>query len=135
MGRVQEIISLVASSNHFFMKGYWKTARLIRSWIESILGKLPTVGKNSPALGWHSFLNEFTVDRMSKKLHRPEIRAYVVKPVYYNDSLEGWSALLKFFLNAEVRSVKDIIDADERHLSRSPRSGTSSIKRRWTTPY
>jgi len=135
MGRVQEIISLVASSNHFFMKGYWKTARLIRSWIESILGKLPTIGKNSPALGWHSFLNEFTVDRMSKKLHRPEIRAYVVKPVYYNDSLEGWSALLKFFLNAEVRSVKDIIDADERHLSRSPRSGTSSIKRRWTTPY
>lgn len=134
-GQATELISWVATSNLFYKKGYWVTASHMKDCVEAILGELPIVQENSPGLGWHSFQRGYSFHRWSKKLHRFEVRTYVASPVYKKDPLGGWSALLKFFLNAEYRDDKSDIVADGKHLSRSPRSGTSSIKRRWTTPY
>lgn len=131
---VKGIVSWVATRNLFFKRGYWKTAAHMRKHIESIMGTLPVVEENSPALGWTSFLKGFSFDRWNRKLHRFEVRAYVSSPTYKKDNLSGWSALLKFFLNAHFR-VEKTLACDSKHLSRSPRSGTSSIKRQWTTPY
>jgi len=134
-GDTSALISWIASSNLFYRRGYWNTAALLKRRVEEILGKLPIVLENSPGVGWHSFQKGYQIDRWSLKLHRYEVRTYVVSPVYQNDPLEGWSALLKYFLSAKKRPLNGIIKVDEKHLSRSPRSGTSSMKRRWTTPY
>lgn len=134
-GQAKEIISWIETSNLFYKRGYWKTADYMKCCVEAILGELPIIQENSPGLGWLSFQQGFSFHRWSKKLHRFEIRTYVASPVYKKDPLKGWSALLKFFLNAERRSLQDLQSVDKEHLSRSPRSGTSSIKRRWTTPY
>lgn len=133
-GQAKEIISLVATRNLLYRKGYWLTASLLKDWVESAVGhSLPVIKETSPGLGWYSFLEGFQFDRWNRKLHRYEVSTYVVSPVYKPDPLNGWSALLKFFLNARSRRYGDPVD--EMHLSRSPRSGTSSIKRRRTTPY
>jgi hypothetical protein len=134
-GDTSALISWIATSNLFYLRGYWKTAHYMKTIVEGFLGKLPVVQETSPGVGWISYQRGYQFDRWSKKLHRFEVSTYVVSPVYQRDPLESWSALLKFFLNAEKRSITDLLSADKKHLSRSPRSGTSSMKRRWTTPY
>jgi len=132
-GQVAEIASLIATSNLLYKKGYWLTASLFKDWIEELLGQLPVIKETSPGLGWHSYQNGFNYDTWNRVLHRFEINTYVLRPVYQNDPLDGWSALLKFFLSSALRPSFAAVDED--HLSRSPRSGTSSMKRRRTTPY
>lgn len=133
-GDVPQLLSWVATRNLLYKRGYWVTANYMRKRVEAILGVLPIIEDNSAALGWTSFLRRYSFDRWNRKLHRFEVHAYVACPVYKRDRLRGWSALLKFFLNAEQRTVVSL-SVDEKHLDRSPRSGTSCIKRRWTTPF
>jgi len=134
-GEATQIISWVETRNHFYKKGYWRTADYMKSVVESVVGILPTIRENSPGLGWISYLKEYSKDRWNKKLCRYEVRTYVASPVYRKDVLKGWSALLKCFLNMERRPSEGQQSVDSEHLKRSPRSGTVSIKRRWTTPY
>lgn len=134
-GMVSEIISWVETSNLFYLRGYWKTADFMKGIVESVVGSLPIIQETSPGLGWLTFQNRYQFDRWNKKLHRFEVRTYVPSPVYRKDPLEGWSALLKYFLQSHVTPHKMCRVIDEKHLSRSPRSGTSALRRRWTTPY
>jgi len=133
----ERIISWVETSNLFYKRGYWITANYMKKLVQKVVGKLPIILEDSPGLGWISFQRGYDVHRINKRLHRPEVKTYVPSPVYRNDPLGGWSALLKYFL-PKVKFLDfsgKPIPQDERHLERSPRSGTSSIKRRWTTPY
>lgn len=136
-GEAEKIISWVETCNLFYRRGYWVTADFMKKHIESVIGSLPIIQENSPGLGWVSFQRGYEFHRWSKRLHRFEIRTYVPSPVYRTDPLGGWSALLKYFLPKEkfIMSNGEPIPMDKKHLKRSPRSGTSSIKRRWTTPY
>lgn len=134
-GDKSALISWVATSNLFYKRGYWKTSSYMKDIVEAILGSLPVIQETSPGLGWISFQRGYHFHRWNRKLHRFEVQTWVPSTVYNDDPLGGWSALLKFFLQASRRSIFDILSCDEKHLSRSPRSGTSSMKRRWTTPY
>lgn len=134
MGEAERIISWVETSNLFYKRGYWKTAAHMKDCVEQVTGRLPVICENSPGLGWVSFQSKFSFDRWNRVLHRYEVHTYVPSPVYKKDKLDGYSALLKFFLRSEV-NVDNSLPIDNEHLARSPRSGTSSIKRRWTTPY
>jgi len=134
-GSAKEIISYVATSNLFYKRGYWKTAALLKLWVEQITGSLPVVKETSPGLGWFSYQRHISVERWNKKLHRFEVKTYVASPVYYEDRLDGYSALLKYFITSQRRSFSDLLTVDKKHLERSPRSGTVCIKRRRTTPY
>jgi len=131
---VSALLSLTEASNHFYKRGYWQTASYLKSQIEAVIGVLPIVKETSPGIGWHTYQKSFSFDRWSRKLHRYEVHTYVASPVYKNDRISGWPALMKFFLR-KARQVKSDDPIDEKHLIRSPRSGTSSMKRRWTTPY
>lgn len=131
----KEIISYVATSNLLYKRGYWKSAALLKDWVERIVGKLPIIRETSPGLGWISFQRHISVERWCTKLHRFEVTTYVPSPVYKQDRLEGYSALLKCFVMSQNRSFGDMLRADKEHLTRSPRSGTVCIKRRRTTPY
>jgi len=134
-GDVSALVSWVATSNLFYKRGYWNIANYMKNVVENILGSLPVIQEDSPGIGWVSFQNGFNFGRWSKKLHRFEVSTYIISPVYLKDPIGGWSALLKFFLNSMYRSPNEIHTVDKEHLSRSPRSGTFSMKRRWTTPY
>jgi len=135
-GSISGLLSWIATSNLFYLRGYWRTADLLKNRVESLKGTLPIVLKNSPGVGWLSFQRGHSVHRWNTKLHRPEVSTYVASTVYRKDALEGYSALLKCFLSLELAEDSSSASSfDSKHLTRSPRSGTSSMKRRWTVPY
>jgi hypothetical protein len=126
-----EIVSLVSFANLLYKEGYWQTAKEVRKEVESLLGPLPTVLDTSPVLGWHSFCNRmFTFHRINVHLQKPELMGYVVSVGKEMDNLDGYPALLKYFLK---RGQEPTYDAE--HLSKSVLSGRVDIKRRWSTPY
>jgi len=104
--QAKEIISWVATSNLFYKKGYWRTTAYMRKCIDALVGPLPYVSENSPALGYTSFLGYQSVERWNSNLHRFEIKALVPSPVYRTDELDGYSALSKS-LKALKRSIRD----------------------------
>jgi len=134
-GDVSGLLSWIATSNLFYKRGYWLTASYMKDIVEALLGKLPIIYENSPGIGWLSFQKYFSFERWNKKLCRYENYTYTISPSYKEDTIDGWSALLKFFLTAELRDDSSLGSVDEKHLSRSPRSGTSTLKRRWVPPY
>lgn len=125
---VGEIIASVSLRNQLYKLGMWKSAR----HLDNVLGRLipfPTVTEESPALGRHSFLG-YETQRMCPNLHRPLVKAMVVRAKSPANAVDGVSALLKWF---SIRGDQPI--ADENHLQRSGRPRAVSITPRWTTPY
>lgn len=126
-----EIISWVATSNLFYLKGYWRTTLFMRKRIDRLVGPLPYVSEKSSALGYISFLGYESTERWNSNLHRFEIKALVPSPVYRTDKLEGYSALSKS-LRALERSERDVPESrDALHLERFALHGAVVLKRRW----
>jgi len=127
-----EIISIVASANSFYRKGYWKTARFLFERIERLVGTLPLVASDSPAVGRNTYLQWRSVQRWNRSLQRYEILALTVEPVNRTDLLDGYAALGKSLL-----SLKRQVNLDDRrdplHLERSARHGVAALKRRWVS--
>lgn len=125
-----DLISWTSTANLFYLKGYWRTASLMRNCIERILGPLPYVSEDSSALGHISYLGLRSFERWNKKLQRLEIRGWVPSPVYRTDKLEGYAALSKSLLGLMDR--KDPWDpTDSSSLERSALHGAVTLKRRW----
>jgi len=139
----RELISHTSTANQFYLKGYWRVARHMFGIIESILGPLPYVRRDSPGLGRFSFRGYLEYSRYSKASNknanhysRPEIRLYVPSPVYYPDELEGDGALVKCLLSPyKPIDLMKIDGKDQQHLSRSARYGTVTLKRRWVSAF
>jgi len=126
-----EIMSFVSFANKLYNNGYWQTAKEVRKWIEAILGPLPTVLDTSPVLGWQSFCNSrFTFHRINMNLQRPELMGYVVSVGKDQDNLDGYPALLKYFLKRGEEPTFDV-----EHLTKSVLSARVNIKRRWSPAY
>lgn len=128
------VLSRVAASNNFYLRGYWVTASWLKNQVERYISfTFPLVQSTSPGVGWLNFQGGISCQRWNLKLHRYEVRTVVAVPVYKKDHLDGWAALEKYFLTSLHRRTTDTVD--EMHLQRSARYGTVSMKRRWTTPY
>lgn len=128
------IVSWIATSNLFHEAGLWQTAHYMKNVVESLLGSLPVVHATSPGLGWYSFLGPKPTGRMCKYLHKPLVRTFIVRPKKVKDPLNGYPALLKYFLqrrNQEIDAVLRPLSADKEHLLTSARCGTVSRKRQW----
>lgn len=92
------IESIVAASNQLWLKGYYMASTVLKDEVEERLGhSLPLVPTRSEAIGWHTRQDVSTFTRVSRTLHRPELRALVLAPVKRRDKLDGYAALLKFF--------------------------------------
>nr|URG16509.1 MAG: RNA dependent RNA polymerase [Leviviridae sp.] len=129
-----DLLSWIATSNLFHKRGYWLTAKFLSDFVEKQVGfQLPLVQEDSPGQGWTNFQNAYSIQRWNKKLHRFEVRTLVATPSYREDILDGYPALMKFFLTSLHRDATDKVD--EEHLRRSPLHGAVSTKRRWTTPH
>lgn len=125
---VKEILSWISTSNQFYKAGYWHTSTYLKEYVERIYGRLlPIVLETSPSLGFVTYTGAFTVHRTNKHLHRPEVLGYVVCPVYRRDPVTGYNAMVKWTI--------DRCESVGLDYTKSSRSGTVRIQRRWTTPY
>jgi hypothetical protein len=126
---VSELVSYVSLANQLYRTGWWETAKRVQQLVESILGSLPVVQDTSPCLGWVSVSNAYSVQRWNDTLHRFEVRGYTVKSQEQSDPLSGSGALMKYHLK---RGEPPIFG---RHLERTVRPGSVSIKYRWVLPH
>jgi hypothetical protein len=125
-----EIVSLISFANQAYKAGYWQTAKETRKVVESMMGSLPNVLDTSPVLGWRSALGYYSFDRIDMNLQRPQLKGYVVSINKDEDPIDGFPALLKYFLK---RGNEPVFDED--HLTKSVLSGRVNITRRWSYPY
>lgn len=124
------LLSWSKASNAFYKRGYWSTASHLISKCETHLGSLPIVGPDCAGLGKVSFQPLVSSERWNVDLQIHEVRTWTAVPVYQNDKLDGYGALLKCLL---TNGSKDPSDA--KHLERSVRHGAVALKRRWVRPY
>ena len=122
----EEIISMVSLRNQLFQAGFDATVEWLDSRLERLLGRFPWVHPDSPALGRWAHDGRVTVDRVSKTLHRPMVKAYVAVSVLPVNPLDGHGALMKYFLKRG-----DLPVADREHLLRSGRPLAVDIRQRW----
>jgi hypothetical protein len=147
--QASELISWIATANAFYQKGFWRTATLMFSKCERILGELPYVTPESPALGRISFLGYRSASGWSVDLQGLRVKAWVPAPVYRSDKVDGYSALCKSLRQLEKSENSNLPDdellwgalrkwdsdipppRDKHHLERSARRGAVTLKRRW----
>lgn len=125
---VSEMISLVSLRNQFYFAGLWETVK----YLDNLLGRIanfPVVLATSPVLGRHSFLG-YQTQRICRHLHAPLVRGYVVTPKPRPSKLDGYGALLKFFLLRGLDPIKD-----KNHLEHCGRPESVNIKLRWASPF
>lgn len=120
----QEIQSWASLCNHLWKRGYWRASEYCRKVVESALKqKLPLTSSTSPGLGLHSFIERATVSGWNKHLHEFTTRAPVVRQTPRPSTIDGYGALMKFFLK---RSDEPIFSA--KHLMYAGRPISARIK-------
>jgi len=148
----ERLISWAATANSFYMKGYWRTATFMFNQLERLLGNIPYVAWNSPAVGRKSYLGYCSAERWNRRLQRLEVKAWIPSPVYQKDRLSDYGALSKCLASSVVPNERpDQADArqgwtyveidkflsdtypsiDVHHLERSARHGAVTLKHRW----
>lgn len=126
---VEEIISTVSLRNLFYEHGMWETARFLDKWMERLI-PFPTVLKTSPALGRHSYWSFDSTQFECPNLQRPLVKAFVVTGDPPPSKVEGYQALLKYFLKRGEDPFED-----EKHLERAGRPKRVNIKLGKVPPY
>jgi hypothetical protein len=117
--------SLVSTSNQLWLKGLYEPAIILQEHVEKKVGRpLPLVGKESGALGWHSRVDACHAQRWDDKLQRLVLRAPVLVTETFRDHLDGYPALLKFFLTP-------LIQRGKRHLKQSEKRYSVRLKWKW----
>jgi len=122
-----EIQATVALRNHLWKAGFSKAVSWLDDGLSTVLKYYPFVGPESPALGRHSYDN-LTVDRHCASLQRPLVKAHVVKSILPLNEVDGYPALMKWFLKRS-----DLPFATRDHLLRSGRPVSVDIKTRYVS--
>lgn len=147
--QARELISWVETANFFYVKGYVNTSLYMFNIVERILGELPVVHENSPALG-RILQAPLSTGKWNKALQRSEVRAWTAEPIRRTDRIGGYGALMKCLLiqRQQPETVNYITDTPRRtegvstpltrervqvsdHLKRSALHGAVTLKRRW----
>ena len=124
---VSRIVSLVALSNQLYKKGYFNTCKGIEEHLARLRLRIPYVTETSACVGYIRDDKAPTVHRYNDKLHRPEVKGYVVVVREKSDLIDGHPALMKWFLKG--------LNPDKRHYEHSADSGRLAIKDRWCSVY
>ena len=105
---VSECLSWVASGNQFYRNGYWLTFNLIKTMIEQVTGALPHVQPTCAGMGWdHPVRVPHSMHRFNKSIQCSQVWTWVPKVVYQKDRLNGYDALLKYFVNASDKELHE----------------------------
>lgn len=124
-----EFVSLVSLRNQFYKAGYWGVTKFLDMEIRSLVLHFPNVEETSSVLGRHSFLG-FDSEKESVELQIPLVKGYVVRAPLPSSHLDGYAALLKYFLKRGVEPYPDV-----KHLERYGRPQSVHTKLRWACPY
>jgi len=120
-----EIISTVSLRNQLSDQGFDRSVQFLDSLLEKVI-PFPYVGRESPILGRWSPSGLHQVDRWDPEMQRPLVKGVVVSSKLPDNSLDGWPALMKWFLKRG-----DLPFADRNHLQYSGRPVSVDIKTRW----
>jgi len=123
-GPVDDVQSTVSLRNLFYERGLWSVA----AWLDDRLKRIapfPAIGKTSPILGRFTYLPIVNY-RLDRNLHCPIAFGMVVKAPKPKMPLDGYGALMKFFLK---RGLDPIFSKD--HLLRDGRPRSAAITLRW----
>jgi hypothetical protein len=122
---VEGYVSAVALANQLYEKSYMTSSDYLREHLQSIFTTLgvPIVDRPSSYVALVRHDMPVTKQRWCDKLHRSQVMAYVVVPKRKDDQIDGYPALMKWFLTSR-REVKN-------DYQRSVVRGDLSIKRRW----
>jgi len=129
------LISTVSFRNQCYKSGYWRVVEALDDFLSSLLtsskGQLlyPVVAESSAVLGRHSFLG-YETQSYDPRLHSPLVTGYVVQAEIPPSNLDGYGALLKFFLKRGDDPFQD-----REHLVRSGRPMAVSTKPRRARPF
>lgn len=122
---VKAIANLVAVSNQLWFRGLYSAATLLQDEVEGLLGRsLPIAPVESGSLSWATRLGHVTRQKWCKHTHQFLYKGPVVLSQTVKDPLDGWPALLKFFLTPLIERSKD-------HLKRSTKRFNTRIVWRW----
>jgi len=115
--------------NQLYLAGFSESVDWLDSRLLSLLGgRYPFVGPDSSAIGRVTH-GHVSVDRVCGDTQRPLVRAYVVTSKLPRSNLEGYGALMKFFLKRG-----DLPIADREHYQFAGRPVSVDIKTRWVSP-
>jgi hypothetical protein len=133
-GDSRELISTVSLRNQLYNSGYWRTVRELDDFLEGILtvsGRVlyPVVSRSSSVLGRHSFLG-YETESYCSRLHHPLVTGFVVQAEPPRNEVDGYGALLKFFLKRGDDPFQD-----REHLAMSGRPMAVSTKPRRARPF
>jgi hypothetical protein len=142
-----EVLSWIDLGNQLYLNGYWKTATIVRSLVEDILGSLPVISTTSAAIGWvtvtdmGSYPQLFCKTRVNKNTFHREAKVLAIVNQYnYDDYIDSYPALLKTLLAMESKTpvysngkidLEAFAEGDIKHLERSTARGVARIKRLW----
>ena len=129
----ETVVSAFSFRNQAYKAGLWKTVRYMDGLMADLKWPTPSVHEDSPGLGLISFVDTVPYGariKWDEDLHRPVILALTVVEKRRRNSVDGYPALLKWFLK---RDDLPFIDAD--HLLYSGRPRSVDIKLRWVSPH
>jgi hypothetical protein len=119
-----EVVAMVSFRNQLYKAGLWTTCRWLDKRIENLLGSYPLLSPTSPGLGRHTFLPvEGYPHTVRGRYQRPEIRAFVASSSIPKNGIDDVPALVKCLITGD--------NPDPKHLERSGRPQSLSIKLRW----
>jgi hypothetical protein len=131
----EELASLVSLRNRLYELGYWRTCKELDEIIESII-PFPATLPESPALGKLSYLG-YETHGTTQTTQSPFVKAVVLSSTLPVSKLDGYAALMKFFLRGGQETyspLREIKIADVKHLQRSGRPVSVDIKYRKVSP-
>jgi len=123
-----QIASIVSLRNQLFKQGFRSTVAYLDDIICGLI-PFPYVSEESEILGRLSEDGSVTVTRWDPLLQRPLVRGAVLKERIPRDKLDGYAALMKFFLKRG-----DLPIFDRNHLERAARPLSVDIMTRWASP-
>lgn len=119
------IAHYVSLCNQAWMRGLYSLSATYQQLAEEALGKrLPLTLSTSSVLGLHSRQETYEIHRWNRALQCPELRGHLLSPVYRKDAVDGYAALLKFYLTPFVEGVR-------RDFKRSPVRFKAKLSKRW----
>lgn len=131
--KTEIVISAYSFRNQAYKAGLWKTVRYMDSLIESLKWPNPAVHESSPGMGRVSYLPYVPHGAKVKwdsNLQKPVILALTVKEKRQRNEVDGYPALLKWFLKRG-----DLPFADVDHLLYSGRPRSVDTKLRWVSSH
>jgi hypothetical protein len=126
--QAQQLVSAVSLRNQLYLSGSWRGAAYLDSYLARII-PLPRVSTTSAVLGRVSHLG-YEIQRVHPTLHSPLVKGVIVKSRIPESNLDGYGALMKFFLRRGVSPTYD-----KKHLQFAGRPDQAYTKVRWASPF